>query len=369
MRPLYIGLMSGTSLDSVDAVAFEFDASGCAMLASHSEPFPLPLRQQTLALMHPGADEIERLGRLDLELAELFASAANNLIDRNKLDRQRIRAIGSHGQTVRHRPEARFTLQIGDPNLIAERTGLCVVADFRRRDMAADGQGAPLVPAFHEALFRTPGASRIIVNIGGMANITLLPGDTELPATGYDTGPGNVLLDYWIHRHQALGYDHGGAWAATGTVLPELLQHLLQLPFFSAPAPKSTGREQFNPDWLQQRLLESGFGQRAPQDIQATLLELTAVSISNEIMQVTDAGCDIFLCGGGCHNSLLTKRLETLLQPYTLSTTATLGLDPDWVEACAFAWLAGRRLDDLSGNMPAVTGAVNERVLGAVYSP
>jgi len=195
VRPLYIGLMSGTSLDSVDAVAFEFDASGCAMLASHSEPFPLPLRQQTLALMHPGTDEIERLGRLDLELAELFANAANHLIDRNKLDRQRIRAIGSHGQTVRHRPEARFTLQIGDPNLIAERTGLCVVADFRRRDMAADGQGAPLVPAFHEALFRTPGANRIIVNIGGMANITLLPGDTKQPATGYDTGPGNVLLD------------------------------------------------------------------------------------------------------------------------------------------------------------------------------
>ncbi|UTW10922.1 anhydro-N-acetylmuramic acid kinase [Marinobacterium rhizophilum] len=368
MRPLYIGLMSGTSLDSVDAVAFEFDASGCAMLASHSEPFPVSLRQQTLALMHPGADEIERLGRLDLELAELFARAANNLIGQNQLDRQRIRAIGSHGQTVRHRPDAGFTLQIGDPNLIAERTGLCVVGDFRRRDMAAGGQGAPLVPAFHSALFRKPHANRIILNIGGMANITLLPGDMAQSVTGYDTGPGNVLLDYWIHRHQALDYDRHGAWAATGTVLPELLQQLLQLPFFGAPAPKSTGREQFNPDWLQQRLLETGFDNQAPQDIQATLLELTAVSISNEIKQQAMAGCEVFLCGGGSHNRLLTKRLEALLQPYSLATTAALGLDPDWVEACAFAWLAGCRLDGSNGNMPAVTGALGERILGAVYS-
>ncbi len=361
--------MSGTSLDSVDAVAFEFDASGCAMLASHSEPFPLHLRQQTLALMHPGPDEIERLGRLDLELAELFATAANNLIDHHQLERQRIRAIGSHGQTVRHRPEAGFTLQIGDPNLIAERTGLCVVADFRRRDMAAAGQGAPLVPAFHHALFHAPGTHRVIVNIGGMANITLLPGNTGQPATGYDTGPGNVLLDYWIHRHQALSYDRDGAWAATGTPMPGLLQQLLQLPFFSAPAPKSTGREQFNPDWLMQRLVETGFDNRAPEDIQATLLELTAVTISNEIKQVATNGCEVFLCGGGSHNSLLTKRLQALLNPYTLATTAALGLDPDWVEACAFAWLAGCRLDNLAGNMPSVTGARGERVLGGIYPP
>nr|WP_067296967.1 anhydro-N-acetylmuramic acid kinase [Marinobacterium profundum] len=369
MRPLYIGLMSGTSLDSVDAVAFEFDASGCAMLASHTEPFPLPLRQQTLALMHPGPDEIERLGRLDLELAELFATAANNLIDQHQLDRQRIRAIGSHGQTVRHRPEAGFTLQIGDPNLIAERTGLCVVADFRRRDMAAGGQGAPLVPAFHDALFRVAGTHRVIVNIGGMANITLLPGNSEQPAIGYDTGPGNVLLDYWIHRHQALSYDRDGAWAATGTVVPELLQGLLQLPFFSAPAPKSTGREQFNPDWLTQRLVETGFDSLAPEDIQATLLELTAVTISNEIKQVAATGCEVFLCGGGSHNSLLAKRLQALLKPYTLATTASLGLDPDWVEACAFAWLAGCRLESLAGNMPGVTGARGERILGGIYPP
>jgi anhydro-N-acetylmuramic acid kinase len=361
--------MSGTSLDSVDAVAFEFDASGCNMLASHSEPFPLPLRQQTLALMHPGPDEIERLGRLDLELAELFAAAANNLIDHHQLDRQRIRAIGSHGQTVRHRPEAGFTLQIGDPNLIAERTGLCVVADFRRRDMAAGGQGAPLVPAFHDALFRAPGTHRVIVNIGGMANITLLSGNAEQPAIGYDTGPGNVLLDYWIHCHQALSYDRDGAWAATGTVVPELLQQLLQLPFFSAPAPKSTGREQFNPDWLLQRLAATGFDRLAPENIQATLLELTAVTISNEIKQVASTGCEVFLCGGGSHNSLLMKRLRTLLKPYTLATTAALGLDPDWVEACAFAWLAGCRLDSLAGNMPSVTGARGERILGGIYPP
>jgi len=369
VRPLYIGLMSGTSLDSVDAVAFEFDATGCSMIASHSEPFAPQLRQQTLALMHPGQDEIERLGRLDLELAELFASAANNLIELNTLDRRRIRAIGSHGQTVRHRPQTGFTLQIGDPNLIAERTGLCVVADFRRRDMAAAGQGAPLVPAFHNALFRAPGTDRIILNIGGMANITLLPGDVQQPVIGYDTGPGNVLLDYWIYRQRALSYDRDGAWAATGTVLPGLLQQLLSLPFFQAPAPKSTGREQFNPDWLQQQLLDSGYTAGAPEDIQATLLELSALSISHEIMKVSGPDCEVYLCGGGSHNSLMRKRLQERLKPYSLSTTATLGLDPDWVEACAFAWLAGCRLDSLSGNMPAVTGALGERILGAVYSP
>lgn len=368
MGALYLGLMSGTSLDSVDAVAIEYDQDGFRLVATHNEPFPDDLRQQTLSLMHPGPDEIERLGRLDLQLAELFASAANHLIERASLERAAVRAIGSHGQTVRHRPEAGFTLQIGDPNLIAERTGIRVVADFRRRDMAAGGQGAPLVPAFHADLFRHPEIDRAVVNIGGMANITLLPADLDAPVTGYDTGPGNVLSDAWIRLHQDLDYDRDGAWAARGQVAPHLLKALLALPFFSAPPPKSTGREAFNLDWLERTVatLEPG---PTPVDIQATLVELTATTISGEIHNQLAAGSEVFLCGGGAHNSFLRKRLNQLMKPYRLSTTTELGLDPDWVEACAFAWLAARTLKELTGNMPAVTGAVGTRVLGAVYAP
>lgn len=369
MHPIYIGLMSGTSLDSVDAVAVEYDGQRVQLLASHSEAFPADLRQRTLALMHPGADEIERLGRLDLALAELFARAANQLIEQQRLDRTSIRAIGSHGQTVRHRPEARFSLQIGDPNLIAERTGLPVVADFRRRDMAAGGQGAPLVPAFHNALFRDDGIDRVIANLGGMANITLLPRDRVRPVSGHDTGPGNVLLDGWIRHHLDLNYDRDGAWAASGSVLPALLEKLLDLPFFSARPPKSTGREQFNFDWLNGCIAAAGAEAESPESIQATLLELTALTLCREIRAALGESGEVYLCGGGSHNSYLKARLETLLKPYGLGTTAELGLDPDWVEACAFAWLAARTLQGLSGNIPPVTGAAGERILGAIYQP
>ncbi|GGO88518.1 anhydro-N-acetylmuramic acid kinase [Marinobacterium nitratireducens] len=365
----YLGLMSGTSLDSVDAVVVEYNGRDLDLIASHSEPFPSDLRHRTLALMHPGDDEIERLGRLDLELAELFARAANNLIDATSLERSSIRAIGSHGQTVRHRPDAGFTLQIGDPNLIAERTGITLVADFRRRDMAAGGQGAPLVPAYHRALFHDAGVDRIIANIGGMANVTLLRADSSHPVTGYDTGPGNVLLDSWIGRHRQLEYDRDGAWAASGQILPTLLERLLDLPFFDAPAPKSTGREQFNPNWLDACIRDADCGQAQPADVQATLLELTARSLSREIGASLDAGGEIYLCGGGSHNKYLLQRLQALLEPYEVRTTAALGQDPDWVEACAFAWLAARTLEGQSGNLPAVTGARGERILGAIYQP
>lgn len=365
----YIGLMSGTSLDSVDAVVVEYDGRHLHLIASHCEPFPAELRHRTLALMHPGDDEIEHLGRLDLALAELFARAANNLIDESGLERASIRAIGSHGQTVRHRPEAGFTLQIGDPNLIAEHTGLAVVADFRRRDMAAGGQGAPLVPAYHQALFHSQDADRVIANIGGMANITLLPAAASRPIIGYDTGPGNVLLDGWIRQRQGLDYDRDGGWAASGQVLPALLECLLALPYFAARPPKSTGREQFNPDWLAGCIRKAGSESASPEDIQATLLELTALTLSREIdSQLSDTG-EIYLCGGGSHNKCLLQRLRALLKPYDVSTTAELGQDPDWVEACAFAWLAARTLDGLSGNLSAVTGARGERILGAIYQP
>ncbi|WP_363317830.1 anhydro-N-acetylmuramic acid kinase [uncultured Amphritea sp.] len=363
--PLYIGLMSGTSLDSIDAVAVRFEPA-FELLACHSEPIPAAIHAATLALFDPGDNEIERLGRLDLELAELFATAVENLIRLNALDRQQIAAIGSHGQTIRHRPEAHFTLQIGDPNLIAERTGITTIGDFRRRDMAAGGQGAPLVPAFHSALFRHPDHNRVLVNIGGMANMTILEAAKDKPVLGYDTGPGNVLMDSWIMQHKSESYDRDGRWAATGKVLPALLEKLRALPYFSEAPPKSTGREQFNLHWLEQTV-QTLTEKPSSEDVQATLLELTAVSIADAIKSHHLSDLQIFLCGGGSHNSLLKARLTQLLKPHYLSTTAELSLDPDWVEAAAFAWLAYRTLNRMSGNVPEVTGAAGYRPLGAIY--
>ncbi|WP_428035182.1 anhydro-N-acetylmuramic acid kinase [Amphritea sp.] len=363
--PLYIGLMSGTSLDSIDAVAVRFEPA-FELLACHSEPIPAAIHAATLTLFNPGDNEIERLGRLDLELAELFATAVENLIQLNAFEHQQIAAIGSHGQTIRHRPEAHFTLQIGDPNLIAERTGITTIGDFRRRDMAAGGQGAPLVPAFHNALFRHPEHNRVLVNIGGMANLTILEAAGDKPVLGYDTGPGNVLMDSWIMQHKSESYDRDGRWAATGKVLPALLEKLLALPYFSEAPPKSTGREQFNCDWIAQ-MVASLDSQPQPEDVQATLLELTAVSIADAIKSHQLKDLQVFLCGGGSHNSLLKTRLTQLLKPHSLSTTAELSLDPDWVEAAAFAWLAYRTLKRMSGNVPEVTGAAGYRPLGAIY--
>ena len=371
--PIYIGLMSGTSLDSVDAVAVRFEPA-FELIASHSEPIPAEIDQQIRSIMQPGDNEIERMGRLDLELGKLFATATNNLISQNHLNKQEIAAIGSHGQTIRHRPEAGFTLQIGDPNTIAELTGITTIADFRRRDMAAGGQGAPLVPAFHSNLFRSTEYNRVLVNIGGMANLTILPADTNQPVLGYDTGPGNVLMNSWIQRHQNRTYDHDGNWAATGQVIPELLQTMLTLPYFSEPAPKSTGREQFNDQWLEQ-MLTTLDQNPAPEDVQATLLELTAVTINDAILshqlsgQLNHQSSDlqVYLCGGGSFNTRLKQRLAEFLQPHYLSTTEELGLNPDWVEAAAFAWLAKRTLEQQSGNEPAVTGAAGYRPLGGIF--
>lgn len=363
--PIYIGLMSGTSLDSIDAVAVRFEP-GFELIACHSEPISSAIHSSTLALFNPGDNEIERLGRLDLELAELFATAVDNLIRVNHLDRQQIAAIGSHGQTIRHRPEANFTLQIGDPNLIAERTGITTIGDFRRRDMAAGGQGAPLVPAFHSALFRHPEHNRVLVNIGGMANLTILEAAGDKPVLGYDTGPGNVLMDSWIKQHKQKSYDRDGQWAAQGQVLPQLLKQMLALPYFSETPPKSTGREQFNQCWLEQ-IVNALAVKPQPEDVQATLLELTAVSIADAINSHPLSDLQVFLCGGGSHNSQLRSRLSALLKPHYLSTTAELNLDPDWVEAAAFAWLAYRTLNRMSGNVPEVTGAAGYRPLGAIY--
>lgn len=369
MRELYIGLMSGTSLDAIDAVLVDF-ASGVRLVGTHTIPLPAPLRGQLAALCQSGPDEIERMGRLDVEIAELFALAALGVLASSEHTAPEIRAIGSHGQTIRHRPQTTpgFTLQIGDPNVIAERTGIAVVADFRRRDMAAGGQGAPLVPAFHAAVFGHPERNRVILNLGGIANITVLPANNPDAVTGFDTGPANLLMDGWSMACRGQPYDAGGEWGASGDVSMHLLGRLLAHPFLSLPPPKSTGREDFNLEWLRSEL--DGMAGRLPDaDVQATLLELTTESVARAICDLALEPGDLFLCGGGAHNKALCHRLISRLPDWVIASTSSLGLAPGWVEATAFAWLARQRLERQPGNMPAVTGAKGARVLGGLYTP
>lgn len=367
MSELYIGLMSGTSMDAIDAVVVDM-AAGLSLVGSHSLPLPPGLRQQLLALCQSGPDEIERMGHLDVELGEMFAAAALAALADSGRARTEIRAIGSHGQTVRHRPQGRrpFTLQIADPNTIAERTGITVVADFRRRDMAAGGQGAPLVPAFHAGVFGHDRRHRVILNLGGIANITVLPAGAPDQTQGHDTGPANTLMDAWCLEHQGQPYDENGRWAASGRVDQALLQRLLAHPFLRLMPPKSTGREDFNMEWLRKELPGSGTTVAA-EDVQATLLELTAVTAANAIRDCGLASGDLLLCGGGALNTTLRQRLRDLLPTWSLHTTTDFGIAPTWVEACAFAWLARQAIHGLPGNLPAVTGAAGPRVLGGVY--
>ncbi|GAA0795441.1 anhydro-N-acetylmuramic acid kinase [Marinobacterium sediminicola] len=366
MKPeYYIGLMSGTSLDSVDAVLVSF-VPEFQLHASLSYPLPATLRQQILTLNHCGPNEIDQLGSLDVALGRLFADAANALLTHSNFLAKQVCAIGSHGQTIRHRPERHFSLQIGDPSCIAEQTGITTVADFRRRDLAAGGQGAPLVPAFHQALFGKPGQDRVVVNLGGMANITLLPGHEDLPVLGYDTGPGNVLMDSWIRQQRGLDYDRDGNWASSGQVQPELLKRMLEHPYFQRKPPKSTGREQFDLPWLQQ-MLDTLDEAPSPENIQATLLELTAVSLAQAIDQHGLNHPRLFLCGGGSHNRALQNRLQHHLPDTEITSTEALGLAPDWVEAAAFAWFAMRTLNRQTSSLAAVTGAQGNRILGAIY--
>jgi anhydro-N-acetylmuramic acid kinase len=315
--------------------------------------------------MQPGANELDREGELDVALGRLFAEAATAVLTAAGHPGSRIRAIGSHGQTVRHRPHTvhPFTRQLGNPSVIAERTGITTVADFRMRDMAAGGEGAPLVPAFHEWLFRAPGMNRAVVNIGGIANATWLPGDSAAAVIGFDTGPGNTLLDQWIARHRGEPCDRDGAWGAGGRVLNRLLAALLAEEYFTRPPPKSTGRELFHLDWLGRHL----DGSESPVDVQATLAELTARTIALALRTLPAPVREIYLCGGGAHNRDLVARLGRQLDGATVATTAALGLDPDWVEAVAFAWLAHQTLAGKPGNLPSVTGATREVVLGGIY--
>ena len=360
----YIGVMSGTSLDGVDVVLAAIDENLVAQQASYCHPMPLALRQAILAVCQGQSLTLSQLGQLDTRLGQLFAEAVLTLMKRESLEASDVVAIGCHGQTVWHEPQsdAPNTLQIGDNNQIVAATGITVVGDFRRRDMALGGQGAPLVPAFHQALLMDATERRMVLNIGGIANLSLLfPGQ---PVRGFDTGPGNMLLDAWIWRNQGKAYDKDAQWARSGTLIPALLEALLREPWFALPPPKSTGREHFNLGWLEQHLRH--FPGLAPQDVQATLVELTAITITQQV-QLND-GCDrLLVCGGGSRNPLLMARLATHLPGTEVTTTDAAGISGDDMEALAFAWLAFRTLSGLPGNLPAVTGAREKSVLGAIY--
>lgn len=360
----FIGVMSGTSLDGVDVVLAAINENLVAQQASLTYPIPVAIKEEILAICQGQQLTLSQLGRLDTRLGRLFADAVLALMRQENLQASEIIAIGCHGQTVWHEPtgDAPHTMQIGDNNQIAAHTGVTVVGDFRRRDMALGGQGAPLVPAFHHALLAHPTERRMILNIGGIANLSLLaPGQ---PVRGYDTGPGNMLMDAWFWRQCGKPFDKDGLWASEGKVLLPLLQDMLSDPWFALPAPKSTGREYFNYGWLAQ-LLARYPGVRA-QDVQTTLAELTAVSISEQVL--LSGGCErLLVCGGGARNPLLMARLAALLPGTEVSTTDEAGISGDDMEALAFAWLAWRTLAGLPGNLPSVTGASQASVLGAIF--
>ena len=359
-----IGVMSGTSLDGVDVVLAAIDDHVVAQQASLSYPVPLALKEAILAICQGQQLTLSQYGQLDTRLGHLFADAVLALMQQERLSANDVVAIGCHGQTVWHEPEgdAPHTLQIGDNNIIAARTGVTVVGDFRRRDIALGGQGAPLVPAFHHALLAHPVERRIVLNIGGIANLSLLfPGQ---PVKGHDTGPGNMLMDAWIWRQRGKPYDKDAEWASSGKVVLPLLQDMLSDPWFALPAPKSTGREYFNYGWLERQLAR--YPALAGQDVMATLTELTAVTISEQAL--LSGGCErLLVCGGGSRNPLLMARLACLLPGTEVTTTDEAGVSGDDMEALAFAWLAWRTLEGLPGNLPAVTGASAPTILGAIF--
>ncbi|HSI25046.1 MAG TPA: anhydro-N-acetylmuramic acid kinase [Methylotenera sp.] len=357
---LLIGIMSGTSLDGVDAALVAFENGNCQLQDTQFLAYPESLKTELLALHTPQHNELEAASVLGCRLAHLYADAVKQLLSKAKINAADISAIGCHGQTIRHRPELGFTLQIGNNALLAELTNISVIGDFRSRDIAAGGQGAPLVPAFHKAMFASTDKNRAIVNIGGIANITYLPKIGKV--LGFDSGPGNMLLDSWTKLKNGEDYDKGGAWAGTGTVLQTLLSGMLAEPYFALPPPKSTGRDLFNDHWLKQHQL---YPHLRPQDVARTLVALTAHSIHDALVMMDID--EVFACGGGAHNTLLIKELQTLLGDIPVSTTEALGVGVDWVEAVAFAWLAKQTLENKPSNLPEATGAAGARVLGAIY--
>ena len=362
---LYIGLMSGTSLDGVDGVLLQSTPDAPPKVLAHAaRAFPAELRAAFLALNAAGDNELHRGAMASRQLAELYADVVADLLRELGLKASAVRAIGAHGQTVRHRPDLGYTVQLNAPALLAERCGIAVVADFRSRDVAAGGQGAPLVPAFHRAVFAVPGVDVAVLNLGGFANLSLLFADGR--TLGFDTGPGNVLLDHWVQRHIGQAYDAQGTWAAGGVVQTDLLTRLLADPYFSRSAPKSTGRDDFQSAWLD-RHLAAGGSAAALQDVQATLSALTAQSVADALRRAMPGVSELVVCGGGARNTDLLRRLQQALPGVPLFLSDQRGLPAEQVEAAAFAWLAQQTLRGQPGNLPAVTGARGLRVLGAIY--
>jgi anhydro-N-acetylmuramic acid kinase len=358
---LYVGIMSGTSLDGIDTALLDFSGSTPKLLATHYQAYPAALQEALLAAHQPAQNELHHTQLLANELAHGYALATKQLLLAANVSAKQVRAIGCHGQTIRHRPEAGYTIQLGNAALLAELTGITVVSDFRSRDIAAGGQGAPLVPAFHHKMLRHPDIHRVIVNIGGISNLTnLQPGQTT---SGFDCGPGNLLMDAWIMRHLNQPYDRDGSWAAGGAIIPGLLRAFLEEPYLHAPPPKSCGRDLFNMNWLAQQLQ----GNEAPADVQATLLALTGHAISAAILRYCPGAEEVYLCGGGAHNLSLLAYLKTALPDCRIQLTDQLGIGADWLEAIAFAWLAQQTLQGHCANLPEATGARHPCILGAIY--
>lgn len=365
---VYIGLMSGTSVDAIDAVLVDLDARPPCLIAHHSHAIAPSLRAALLGAVHE--DKLRAVLDLDVLMGRRLASAAIALLDEAAVDAAAVAAIGSHGQTIIHCPEGDtpHTLQIGDPNIIAELTGICTVADFRRRDIAAGGQGAPLAPAYHEVLFRDPARARVVLNLGGIANVTILPVESAAPVEGFDTGPGNGLCDAWAERHQGTSFDSDARWAAGGSVVPDLLSALLDDGYFAQRPPKSTGKASFDLEWVAHRA-GTLLARYPARDVQRTLVELTVCSIRDALESRAAAAEELLVCGGGVHNPLIMRGLAEHLPHTRVLSTAHYGVDPDFLEAEAFAWLARQRLQGKPGNLPSVTGASHPVVLGTIHAP
>ena len=363
---IYVGLMSGTSLDGVDVAILEFAEFPPRLLYCNTTPYNPSLRESLIALCRSQTTSLDNLYSLDAKLGETYAELVNSALVNAAIEHHEITAIGCHGQTIRHSPDSStpYSVQIGDPNRIATLTGITTVADFRRKDIALGGQAAPLAPAFHRFLFRSDEEDRAVINIGGISNVTYLPASQEQPVLGFDTGPGNTLLDYWIGRHRDCAFDDDGAWARSGQVNAALLERMLAgEPYFQLNAPKSTGTEHFNPGWLEAFL----DAEQEAADIQATLVELTITTIARAITDLSSPPRNCYLCGGGAHNRYLLERLAQALPECDINTTAALGMDPDFVEAAAFAWLARERINLRDGSIPEVTRAQHAAILGGVY--
>lgn len=363
---VFAGLISGTSMDGVDAALVRFGEHSCETIAARVQPYPDELCRALLAAaQNPVSIGVDELAKLDHAVGAAFSEAANALIAEAKTPAAEIAGIGSHGQTLRHSPTGKqpYTLQIGDPNLIAQRTGITTVADFRRRDVAAGGEGAPLAPAFHHWLLDDEATTRCVLNLGGIANLTVLSGSGD-SVVGFDTGPASTLMDAWIREHRGDAFDKDGAWAKSGRVSQDLLKRLLADRYFDLPAPKSTGFEYFNLAWLKPYLSEHPL---PAEDVQATLAELTVETVAAALANEAPNCSELIVCGGGVHNGWLMHRLAAAVGPVPVVTSAKHGVDPDWVEAAAFAWLARQTLNRLPGNLPSVTGAASAEILGGVY--